>query len=81
MSLLEALQLIGYSLGAVLPLWLGYVLLRQRVGLVTVERLLLVLAGCMVGWHGGNLIVTCAVSSDCHMPSGSSRCASRTRSR
>ncbi|HEX5702197.1 MAG TPA: ATP-binding protein [Pyrinomonadaceae bacterium] len=58
MSLLEALQLIGYSLGAVLPLWLGYVLLRQRVGLVTVERLLLVLAGCMVGWHGGNLIVT-----------------------
>lgn len=58
MSLLEALQLIGYSLGAVLPLWLGYVLLRQRVGLVTVERLLVVLAGCMVGWHGGNLIVT-----------------------
>jgi signal transduction histidine kinase len=58
MSLLEALQLIGYSLGAVLPLWLGYVLLRQRVGLVTVERLLLVLAGCMIGWHGGNLIVT-----------------------
>ena len=58
MSLLEALQLIGYSLGAVLPLWLGYVLLRQRVGLVTVERLLLVLAACMVGWHGGNLIVT-----------------------
>jgi signal transduction histidine kinase len=58
MSLLETLQLIGYSLGAVLPLWLAYVLLRQRVGLVTVERLLLALAGCMVGWHGGNLIVT-----------------------
>ena len=58
MSLLEALQLIGYSLGAVLPLWLGYVLLRQRVGLVTVERLLLALAACMIGWHGGNLIVT-----------------------
>jgi len=58
MSLLEVLQLIGYSLGAVLPLWLGYVLLRQRVGLVTVERLLLVLAACMIGWHGGNLIVT-----------------------
>lgn len=58
MSLLEALQLIGYSLGAVLPLWLGYVLLRQRVGLVTIERLLLALAACMVGWHGGNLIIT-----------------------
>jgi signal transduction histidine kinase len=58
MSLLEALQLIGYSLGAVLPLWLGYVLLRQRMGLVTVERLLLALAACMVGWHGGNLIIT-----------------------
>lgn len=58
MSLLEALQLIGYSLGAVLPLWLAYVLLRQRSGLVTVERLLLALAACMVGWHGGNLMVT-----------------------
>src|SRR5262249_42921590 len=43
------------SLGAVLPLWLAYVLLRQRVGLVTVERLLLALAACMVGWHGGEL--------------------------
>lgn len=58
MSLLETLQLIGYSLGAVLPLWLGYVLLRQRFGLVPVERLLIALAACMVGWHGGNLIIT-----------------------
>jgi signal transduction histidine kinase len=58
MSLLEALQFIGYSLGAVLPLWLGYVLLRQRLGLVTVERLLIALAACMVGWHGGNLVIT-----------------------
>jgi signal transduction histidine kinase len=58
MSLLEALQLIGYSLGAILPIWLAYVLLRQRAGFVTIERLLLVLAACMVGWHGGNLIVT-----------------------
>ncbi len=58
MSLLETLQLIGYSLGAVLPLWLGYVLLRQRQGLVTVERLLIALAACMVGWHGGNLVIT-----------------------
>jgi len=58
MSLLEALQLIGYSLGAILPVWLACVLLRQRAGFVTVERLLLALAACMVGWHGGNLIVT-----------------------
>lgn len=58
MSLLEALQLIGYSLGAILPIWLAYVLLRQRAGFVTIERLLLVLAACMVGWHGGNLIIT-----------------------
>src|SRR6185369_4003295 len=58
MSLLETLQLIGYSLGAVLPLWLGYVLLRQRQGLVAVERLLIALAACMIGWHGGNLVIT-----------------------
>ena len=32
MSLLEALQLIGYSLGAVLPLWMGYLLFKQRLG-------------------------------------------------
>jgi signal transduction histidine kinase len=58
MSLLETLQLIGYSLGAVLPLWLAYILLRQRLGLVPVERLLIALAACMVGWHGGNLVIT-----------------------
>src|SRR2546423_11903522 len=58
MSLLEALQLIGYSLGAILPIWLAYVLLRQRAGFIPIERLLLVLAACMVGWHGGNLIIT-----------------------
>src|SRR5260370_14751917 len=58
MSLLEALQLIGYSLGAVLPLWMGYVLSRQRLGVVPIHRLLLGLGLCMVGWHAGNLIVT-----------------------
>jgi signal transduction histidine kinase len=58
MTLLEALQLIGYSLGAVLPLWMGYLLFKQRLGLVPIQRLLLSLGLCMVGWHGGNLVVT-----------------------
>lgn len=58
MSLLEALQLVGYSLGAVLPLWMGYLLFKQRLGVVPIQRLLLGLGVCMVGWHAGNLIVT-----------------------
>jgi len=58
MTILEALQLIGYSLGAVLPLWMGYSLLRERLGLVPIQRVLLGLALCMTGWHGGNLVVT-----------------------
>jgi len=41
MTLLEALQLIGYSLGAVLALWMGYLLFRQRLGVVSIHRLLL----------------------------------------
>ena len=58
MTLLEALQLIGYSLGAVLPIWMGYLLFRKRLGVVPIQHLLLALGVCMVGWHGGNLIVT-----------------------
>ncbi len=58
MSLLEALQLIGYSLGAMLPIWMGYLLFKQRLGVVPIQRLLLGLGVCMVGWHAGNLIVT-----------------------
>ena len=58
MSLLEALQLIGYSLGAMLPIWMGYLLFKQRLGVVPIQRLLLGLGACMVGWHAGNLIVT-----------------------
>jgi signal transduction histidine kinase len=57
-TLLEALQLIGYSLGAVLPLWMGYLLFKQRLGLVPIQRLLLSLGLCMAGWHAGNLIIT-----------------------
>src|SRR2546427_10493618 len=58
MTLLEALQLIGYSLGAVLPIWMGYLLFRKRLGVVPIQHLLLGLGVCMVGWHGGNLVVT-----------------------
>src|SRR5712672_2066441 len=58
MSLLESLQLIGYSLGAVLPLWMGYLLLKQRLGMVPIQRLLLSLGWCMAGWHASNLVIT-----------------------
>jgi len=58
MSLLEALQLIGYSLGAMLPIWMGYLLFRKRLGVVPIQHLFLGLGACMAGWHGGNLVVT-----------------------
>lgn len=58
MSLLEALQLIGYSLGAVLPLGMGYLLFKQRLSLKSVHGMLLGLAVCMAGWHGSNLVIT-----------------------
>jgi len=57
-SLLESLQLIGYSLGAVLPLWMGYLLFRGRLGAAPIQRLLLALGLCMVGWHASNLLIT-----------------------
>jgi len=57
-TLLEALQLIGYSLGAVLPLWMGYLLFKQRLGMVPIQRLLLSLGLCMAGWHASNLVIT-----------------------
>src|SRR5713226_8771599 len=58
MTLLEILQLVGYSLGAMLPLWMGYLLFKQRLGVVPIQRLLLGLGLCMVGWHAGNLVIT-----------------------
>jgi signal transduction histidine kinase len=57
-SLLEALQLIGYSLGAVLPLGMGYLLFKQRLSLKSVHGMLLGLAACMAGWHASNLVIT-----------------------
>ncbi|HEX3281734.1 MAG TPA: ATP-binding protein [Pyrinomonadaceae bacterium] len=58
MSPLEVLQLVGYSIGAVLPVWLGIQLFSRRRKLSTVERLLFLLALTMGGWHGSNLIIT-----------------------
>ena len=58
MSPLEVLQLVGYSIGAVLPVWLGIQLISRRSKLTKVERLLFLLALTMGGWHGSNLILT-----------------------
>jgi signal transduction histidine kinase len=58
MSPLEVLQLVGYSIGAILPVWLGIKLFSRRRKLSPVERLLFLLALTMGGWHGSNLIIT-----------------------
>ncbi|HLL75777.1 MAG TPA: ATP-binding protein [Pyrinomonadaceae bacterium] len=58
MSLLEVLQLVGYSAGAVLTLWMSVLLIRQRRGLEPVERVLLALAVCIGLWHSCNLFIT-----------------------
>ncbi|MFN2517046.1 MAG: sensor histidine kinase [Pyrinomonadaceae bacterium] len=57
MSPLEVLQLVGYSIGAVLPLWMGKQLVSRR-RLSPVERVLFALALSMCGWHSSNLIIT-----------------------
>ena len=58
MSPLEVLQLVGYSIGATLPLWMGIQLISRRRRLSPVERVLLALALSMCGWHSSNLIIT-----------------------
>lgn len=58
MSPLEVLQLVGYSIGAVLPLWMGIQLFSRRRKLNSIERLLFALALTMCGWHASNLLVT-----------------------
>ena len=58
MSLLEVLQLIGYSTAAALPLWLGELLWRRRHALNRMERVLLALAFGMGAWHASNLVLT-----------------------
>jgi signal transduction histidine kinase len=58
MSLLEIIQLIGYSTGAALPLWLSALLARQRRELNAQERVLLALAVSIGLWHASNLLLT-----------------------
>jgi signal transduction histidine kinase len=55
---LEILQVIGYSIGALLPLWMLFQLVTHRSQLSSIERLLALLALTMGGWHTSNLIVT-----------------------
>jgi signal transduction histidine kinase len=55
---LEILQVIGYSVGALLPLWMAVQLVLHRSRLSTLERLLAALALTMGGWHTSNLVIT-----------------------
>ena len=55
---LEILQVIGYSIGALLPLWMLFQLVTHRSKLSDIERLLALLALTMGGWHTSNLVIT-----------------------
>jgi signal transduction histidine kinase len=55
---LEILQVIGYSVGALLPLWMAVQLVSHRSKLSSLERLLAALALTMGGWHTSNLVIT-----------------------
>jgi signal transduction histidine kinase len=55
---LEILQVIGYSAGAVLPLWMAVQLVTHRSKLTNLERMLAALALTMGGWHTSNLVIT-----------------------
>jgi signal transduction histidine kinase len=57
MSLLEILQLIGYSTGAALHLWMGGLLWKRRRSLGKMERVLLLLALSIGLWHASNLLI------------------------
>lgn len=58
MSPLDILQIVGYSIGALLPLWMAVQLVSHRNRLTALERLLFALALTMGGWHTSNLIIT-----------------------
>ena len=55
---LEILQLIGYSIGALLPRWMVVQLFTHRSKLTSIEQLLAALALTMGGWHTSNLVIT-----------------------
>jgi signal transduction histidine kinase len=58
MSLLEVLQLIGYSTAAALHLWISALLFKRRRILRPLERVLMILALAMGAWHGCNLVLS-----------------------
>ncbi|MCU1265096.1 MAG: hypothetical protein JWM21_1414 [Acidobacteria bacterium] len=58
MTPLEVLQLVGYSIGAVLPLWMAALLISHRRKLTPLERGLFCLALSIAGWHTSNLVIT-----------------------
>ncbi|HEX8650305.1 MAG TPA: ATP-binding protein [Pyrinomonadaceae bacterium] len=58
MSLLEVLQLVGYSMGAALHVWMAALLLKRRRVLGGTERVLLALAIGMGAWHASNLVIS-----------------------
>jgi len=55
---LQILQLVGYSVGALLPLWMAVQLVSHRNKLTPLERMLALLAVTMGGWHTSNLVIT-----------------------
>jgi hypothetical protein len=55
---LQILQLVGYSVGALLPLWMAIQLVSHRNRLTSLERMLALLALTMGGWHTSNLVIT-----------------------
>src|SRR5215475_16011439 len=55
---LEILQVTGYSIAAVLPLWMLFQLVTHRDKLTSIERILALLALTMGGWHTSNLVIT-----------------------
>ncbi|HEV8369445.1 MAG TPA: ATP-binding protein [Pyrinomonadaceae bacterium] len=55
---LQILQVVGYSIGALLPLWMAVQLVSHRSKLTSLERMLALLALTMGGWHTSNLVIT-----------------------
>ena len=55
---LQILQLVGYSIGALLPIWMAIQLVTHRNKLTSLERMLALLALTMGGWHTSNLVIT-----------------------
>src|SRR5258708_23506119 len=58
MSPLDILQLVGYSIAALLPLWMAVQLVSHRARLTSLERMRFALALTMGGWHTSNLVIT-----------------------